>query len=191
MKKKPNHYLKFLFIAFSCQAIVSCSSDKLPYEETFKNKMIANAKIEPIVEMITIEARLDSGDLKKYFTRELNDNKVADLAEAKAKLKERQKEYDQSLKYDGKRMAEVVYLQPLNEAKENYEQLQSGATDSEKYEFYYNRMKYPTVFEQLTIKYKLSKDGPLLVERYRTDIFQGDTSFYELKNGRTIADYIK
>lgn len=188
MKKKKD--LKYFFVLL-CLIIISCSTEKLPYEDTFKNRMIASIQVEPIVETIIVEARLDSGELKKFFEREFNNNKASDLSRAKMELEEMQKKYDQSIKIDGIRMADGVYLNSLNRAKEKYNQLLSGMKDSELYEFYYNRITYPTIFEQVTIKYRLAKDGPLMVGRYRTDIFQGDTSFYELKNDRTITDYIK
>jgi hypothetical protein len=171
--------------------VAGCSTDRRPYEDTFKKAVVRNLKVEPIVEMLTIDSRLDSVSLKNYFKKELNERWMSDKAQAKLDYENYVIKYNNSVKFDGKSIADRVYLSSLKEAKEMYDQLLNGARDSIRYKFYYDRMKHPTIFEEITVKFRLSKDGPLIVERYRTDIFKGDTSLYELKDDATIIDYIK
>jgi hypothetical protein len=181
---------KWVFLITLSVAVLGCK-EKFPYQDTFKNRIIENAGVEPIIESLTIDARLDSSTLKDYYLRELTQNKQLDKESAKNEYEKAQQKYNQSLKYDGQRMADVVYLKRLTDSKNTYYELISGFNDSSRYDFYYQRLKSPTVFEEVTVKFRLSKDEPLLVNRYRIDIFQGDTSFYELKAGRNISDYIK
>jgi hypothetical protein len=170
---------------------VSCTKDKLPYEDTFKRGVIANTKIEPIVESITVDSRLDSIILKDYFARQLAERRSSDKAEAKIAIDKATERYDLAKRIDGKYIADRVYLEYVTEAKEKYDWLDKGINDSITYDFYFDRLKHAQIFEEITVKFRLAKDGPLRVERYRTDIFKGDTSFYELKGDRTIKDYIK
>lgn len=170
---------------------VSCTKDKLPYEETFKKGVIANTKIEPIVESITVDSRLDSVILKDCFAKQLAERRSSDKAEAKIAIDKATERYDLAKRIDGKYIADHVYLGYVTEAKEKYHRIEKGINDSIRYDFYFDRLKHPTIFEEITVKFRLAKDGPLRVERYRTDIFKGDTSFYELKGDETIKDYIK
>jgi hypothetical protein len=191
MTVKKSNLSNLMWIIVLSQIAVSCIKDKMPYEDTFKRTVIANTKIEPIVESITVDSRLESIVLKQYFARQLAESRSSDKAEAKIAIDKAIQRYDQAKKMDGKYIADEVYLRYVTEAKEKYDRLEKLVNDSVTNNFYFDRLIHHTIFEEITVKFRLAKHGSLLVERYRTDIFKADTSFYELKTDETIQDYIK
>ncbi|MGE0772044.1 MAG: hypothetical protein AB7K37_10060 [Cyclobacteriaceae bacterium] len=170
--------------------VSACGEKRFPYGQTFRDQLIESSSIEPIIESITVDDRLDSEVVRAYFERQLNSAREAEKTKAKDELDKAKMKYDQALKTQGKYIADGVYLKYVNEAKEKYDALIAGKGDSARFEFYFERLRNPTVFEEITVKFRFSKDGPLLVQRYRIDIFKNDTSFYELKGDKTIKDYV-
>ena len=179
------------FILIWTFIMASCSKDSMPYENAFRNTVVRNTKIEPLIESITIDAKLDSNVLYEYFRKELKEGKEEDMVKAKEAYEYKKGQYELELKYNGKNAADIIYGRNLETAKKKYDDLVSGERDSLTYQFYFERLKSPTIFEQITVRFRLKKEGELIVGRFRTDIFKGDTSFYELRGNSTIEDYIK
>lgn len=182
--------MKAKTFALFVMTLSACSQPELPYEQTFKNAMIRHNKVEPLVESIVIEKTYDSALLYRYWNdqlkiqkNQLKDNAYSDLFKAK-------QSYNESVRLHGKRIAKTVYLDDVERHQRQYDKIQQGVYEFEHLKIYEERTQLPSRFEQLTVKYRLAEGSPLLVGRYRTDIFKGDTSFYELKPGQTLKDYI-
>jgi hypothetical protein len=179
----------FIITILISMTMLQCSQKERSYETLFKRGFIEVNSIEPIVEYINIDTAIDSTTLKAYFSKKYENALTASTEEALDKYTTYQKKYSRSLKYDGKYIADGVYLEKLNRYKKDYEERANGIYPDWVGEFYKERLSSATRFEQVTIKYRLSKDGPLIVSKYRADIFNGDTALYNLEG--TLGEYLK
>lgn len=151
MTVKQSNLSNLTWIIVLSQIGVSCIKDRMPYEDTFKRGVIENTKIEPIVESITVDSRLDSIVLKEYFARQLAERRSSDKDEAKIAVDKASERYNLAKKIDGKYIADRAYLNYVTEAMEKYDRLEKGVNDSVTYDFYFDRLKHPTIFEEITI----------------------------------------
>jgi hypothetical protein len=180
---------KFYWIVYGLVCL-GCSRDEMPYEETFKKTVIRNINIEPIVESVLIEKSYDSIILYRYWNDRMLERKRSIKDETYSDLIKAKDDYSRALKVSGKSIADGVYLHYVKEYQEKYNNIERDIYTDDYLKIYHERIELPSIFEQITIKYRMSESGPLLVGRYRTDIFKGDTSFYELKSDQTLKDYI-
>lgn len=183
--------MKKAFILISLiLGLISCERQELPYERAFKKAVIRSSQIEPIVESVAIEKTYDSTLLYRYWNDRLKIEKNRIKDDTYSNLIKAKGDYDKAVKTLSKGTADRVYLHYVQQYQQEYDNIRNDVYKSKYLEIYNERIKYPSTFEQITIKYKLSETGPLLIGRYRSDIFMGDTSFYELKAEQTLKDYI-
>lgn len=172
-------------------SLLGCNSIKKerPYEAYFKRVAIKSIHIEPIIVDITIDTTLDQSTvveatklhMQKTIERIADENKKSYLSQ--------KNQYEHCILINGKKIADDVYKNDMLKYKRIYENAQNGIVVGDHLDFFKRRIKKPPVMQQLTIKYRLQENGPLIVETYRTDIEEGDTALFKCKTN--LVDYIK
>jgi hypothetical protein len=199
MSKTKNHKrtypvrLAIIILCISTPIVLlkSCQEHKtVPYEHRFAAEYIKAKSIHPVIESITIDTTMDNRDVSSFYERMLKRRLLDQANEYKRQYDYYQRKYDLALRTDGKYVADRTYLVKLMDYKAKLDSAELGSfTDDNAMAGIKEYISNPPTLEQITVKYRESEQGPLIIETYRAHIQGADTMLFKMKG--SLAEYMR
>lgn len=178
-------YIAIFIILCACQP-----KEDIPYESFVRNLMIDYMKIDPLIEAIFINETIDSAEVRSIMAANLKERKEYIKAEAHVSYENAKKEYERQKSAVGKKIADQVYLSKVNFHKSSYERILQGIYPQNIHDMEM-QLNTSIILQEITIRYKVSNDGPTKVERIGIMIQNTDTVARPLQNNQPITDILK
>lgn len=171
--------LRTLTLIICISTLWSCSEQ--PYEKEISNYFQENAKVVPIIDEIKIDTTALMESYKDYWTQRIDERKQylisnleRDYNYAKEDFERAVDSYKKFPKEFWKERMESAEIK-MKTAKSELDNATKGILNDSRYNKMNEFKDDKSKFNQLSVKYKLSKDGATLIQKF---VIQNDSIVY-------------
>lgn len=166
--------LIILFIIFS-----SCTK-KYPYEKEITKYFAETKKVEIEVQEIKIDTTVTKEQAKNLFEQRLKNHKIWLTEYYQREYVSAKSEYERMLKKYGTRHPAIYSYEKdrMNEMSLKWKNSKEGnfPSDEKLIQFYIEQIASESSYEQLTLRYKLYADGPVLIQVFVCEATSNDST---------------
>lgn len=172
--------ITIIAIAVTCTVMVSgCGREPVPYESNILNFYKDKLRVEVLIESVRVDTTLSKDDMRKIFQQLLDSKKdiylklyqsYYDLA------KENYESHKHTFSYSN---TESFYKERIESTKQQLDEANRGIYKGVNYN---ELIKNPPLVQQFTLRFRTQEGGSVNIQKFESEILDGDTILRAIKN---------